>query len=75
MEVTFPDQLKACKSIEVTELGMVIEDKLLQPIRIQYSNSVMESGNVTDSNLGLSAKAAAPMVLTELGIVTDVRPV
>lgn len=75
MEVMFPHQLKACVDIEVTELGMAIEDKLLQPIKTQYSKFVTELDIVTDSNLRLSANAASPMVLTELGIVTVVRPV
>ena len=54
---------------------MVMEVNPVQFIKTQYSKVVTELEIVADPKLGLSAKAAAPMVLTELGIITDVSPV
>ena len=65
---------KAELPMEVTDLGIVIEAKLLQPENALLPIVVTELGIVKDVSLVQFSKALLPILVTVLGSETDVNP-
>ena len=63
------------QSIDVTELGMVTEVKLVQLPKAPCLIDVTELGMVTEVKLEQPLKARLPIDVTELGMVIEVKPV
>ena len=61
--------------MEVTELGIVTDVRLLHPLKAHLPMEVTELGMATEVRLLQPRKDSLPMEVTELGMVTEVRPV
>ena len=73
MDVKLLQYTKALPSMWVTEAGMVIEVNLVQSLKALCSIFVTELGMVMDCNL-VASNAKIPIVVTEEGMVTEVKP-
>ena len=60
--------------MNATEAGMVMEVKERLCANVIYPISVREPGSVTSVKVSQYEKAPLPMVVTELGILTEVMP-
>lgn len=73
IEVKFPQSQKAYEPIVVTELGMVIVDRL-QFINAYVPILVIELESVIDDKLWQSRNAPSPIKIREFGNCTEVNP-
>ena len=59
--------------IEVTEFGIVIDVKRIQPQKVPLSIDLTELGIVKEVKLAQPLKAEEPIVFTELGISIEIK--
>lgn len=81
----FPDSTTICPNLEqllnapmpidVTELGMIIEDRSEQPSKAHLPIDVIEFGMTIEANPVQPPKAYSPIDETELGMIAEVSPV